>query len=309
MNQVNYFGRTYSLKFFDENDELLIEIFEDSRNEYRGLNLEFEIRQQMFLMNQVAAISIYNLQEKTKEKILRAKRVVLSGGYQTNSGIIYTGNIINIFNLRMQPDYSFKLFCLDYTNVKKPFNLITETTDNILSVIKKIISFYPDLSAQEKNIVNVSSANIGHKIVFNGMNYVSAFEKLGIQTQTRIWVTNSEVFATPEKESSFSDNLPITEIDFQHGLIGSPMFDIANNGINLTTLLNHQLIPGNLIKIKTLNPEIQIGNANYVNFSQSSLNRGTWRILTVNHRGSSRKQEWYSNIQSYTFAPLGNNIL
>ena len=52
-----------------------------------------------------------------------------------------------------------------------------------------------------------------------------------------------------------------------------------------------------------------MGQANYVNFDQDTLTRGTWFIQTADHRGDNWEGGWTSFIQSFNFAPLGKNVL
>lgn len=307
---VDFYGRVYTLKFFDEKGNLLAQIKQDLNNDYRGLRIKFNIKQMAYTINQTAQIQIYNvLNSKTKEIILQSFSVVLECGYITNSGILYSGNIINSYDARQQPDFSIILWCLDYALFYQPVQLFIPKTATITDAIKSLAALVPDLQVNDKNLFDLPDTPLGKDIHIPNMEYSAAFNKLGTLTGTLIWITNFQVYAVPSSLGNYPLGADTIEIDYSQGMIGSPLFDVANSGVDVTSLLNHRLAPGNLIQIKTLNPTVQEGGANYVNFNQDEITRGKWFIMETQHYGDSMGQEWYSQLRSYAFQPLGQNVL
>ena len=309
MRSNDYYNRKYSLKFYDKNNTLVTEIFNDERNSFRGTRLVFKIRQQAYLKNQIAQFDLYNLNNSTQNLIGKSAYLILECGYQTDSGILYRGNLINIIpNKRIQPDYICSLFCLDYMDFYKPIWITLKKGISVLSAIQKIAQKIPKLQVNQRNI-HTENKTLLKDILINNLEYTRAFQKLGNLTNVNIWATNEQVFAIDNNFQGNVQNKTIINIDYDHGMIGSPFYDVVNNGVNVTALINHRLIPGNFLKIRTLSPQISLESATYVGFDQNALTRGEWYILTAEHNGDSRGQEWYSSLQSYSFQPLGTNAL
>lgn len=315
MNDVKWYGRKYNLKFYDKLGSLLLEIFQDERNDYQGLRVEFSIRQQMYIYNQIALIKIYNLDDSTKKIIMNSYSVVFVAGYQKNSGVVYEGEMITMLDVRQQPDYPFTIYSLDYERVYSPIASKNSITTIISSdstaedAINQVASFVPGLTVQSINLINLSTSPINKRINIEGLNYLSAFEKVGLILGLNIWVSNGTVYAIPKNLKNITNPVPEITINFKDGMIGSPVFDVANGGVNVSSFLNHLLLPGSNIKIETLNPEVQLGDANYINFDQDKISRGIWMILTTNHNGDSWGNTWQSDMQCYSLTPLGNNVL
>lgn len=307
---VDYYGRVYNLKFYDREGNLLATISQDLDNDYRGLRITFDIKQMAYTINQTARIDIYNVTApRTKELITKAFSVVLECGYITNTGILYSGNIINAYYKRQQPDYCITLWCLDYASFYKPVQTVIAAGSTIAQAIKQLTALVPSLEVNDKNLYDLPTTPISNSISIPLMEYSAAFNKLGLLTNTIIWIVNFQVYAVPKELQVYPLGSETININYSTGMIGSPYFDVANSGVDVVTLLNHRLTPGNLIQIQTLDPEVQAGGANYINFSQQDITRGKWFIMETQHIGDSMGQEWYTHLRSYAFQSLGQNVL
>lgn len=305
----SWFGRTYNLKFYDKTGGLIHEIYQDKRNSWDGLRISFTIKQEAYYINQMAQINIYNLNGATKRLIESSASVILSAGYQLNSGIIYQGNIVNAYDNRVQPDYIFSIFCLDYQRQYTPVEVTIKKGTTYTDAIEQMASVVQDVKFNNVNMKNIPDSTLTEDIHIPQMEYTQALNKLANLLNLRIWVTNSEIYAMPRNMTSFPTNSQTIEIDYKHAMVGSPSFNIANTGITVTSLLNHNLKPSNLITVKTLDPQVQAGAANYINFTQADISRGKWIIQSVTHQGDSWDGQWTSFVEGYTYAPLGRNVL
>lgn len=304
-----WFGRTYSLKFYSKTGQFIHEIYSDQRNRWSGLRIKFDLHQQIHGINQMGQISIYNLSGKTKRLLESASVVILSAGYQLNSGIVYIGNVVNSYDNRQQPDYVFLFICLDYQHQYLPIEVTIEKGSTAEQAIEQFTGVVQDIKFNAVNMRNLPTTPIEEDIHIPKMEYTHAMAKLANELGLRIWVTNAEIYAMPINMPAMPDNAQIIDINYKNGMVGSPSFNVANTGVNVTTLLNHRLIPGNRIRIKTLDPQVQAGQAKFINFTQEDITRGEWMVLTVNHQGDSWEGQWTSFAQGYALKPLGRNVL
>jgi len=301
------FGRTYRLKFYNKNLDLIHSIVSDETNEWTGVRINFEIDQQVTTMCQQARISLYNLSEETQSLISTASRVVLEAGYELNSGIIYSGSLVNALPLRVQPDFIYEMICMDYEDQYPPISVQIPKGQTPEEIIKQVAGAVKGLGVTTRNLKNLPTTVYNKRININQMEYTQALQKVALLLDVRIWVTNGQIFALPNdlKNSPTSD---IIEIDYTNGLIGSPVYNLANTGVNCTAMLDHRLVPSSIIKIVSKNPNVQMGQAKYIGFNQADLNRGQWIIYTANHKGDNRDGDWQSSLQSYSHTQLGKNL-
>ena len=306
---VPYFGRTYQLFFYDKTGLLVHKIVSDESNQWSGLKIEFDLTQNFGFVNQAATINIYNLSGATKRLIENAAIVTLYAGYQLNFGFLYQGNIVNVYDLRQQPDYILQLICLDYQRQYLPVSLLIPEGTTIANAVKMFAGSVQDVQFSLKNMYNLPDATTTEDIHFPQMEYTQAMNKLGDLLGLRIWIKNAQIFAIPINAIEPSDNSEIIEIDYTTGMIGSPTFDLANSGVMVTTLLNNRLVPGNLIQIKTQNPQVQVNGNVFEKFDQPLITRGQWIVYSSQHKGCNREDSWTTFVQAYAFSPLGTNVL
>ena len=304
-----WFGRTYSLKFYDKANNLIHEIFQDVRNSWQGLRIKFDIKQQTAFINPDAMIQIYNLKKATRQLISKAATIVLDAGYELNTGIVYVGQVMNVYDNRVQPDYILTFICIDYLPHYKPISITIPAGTTPIDALKSAASLVKDLKINDINLQNLPTTPTNQKIVIPQMEYTQAFTKLGEELGIDVWTLNGNLYAIPQKLKEYPTNAVTIEVNYENGMIGSPFFNLANTGINVTSLLNSRLIPSNLIHVKTLNPQVQVGIAKFINFDQDTLTRGKWIINSSHHMGDSRAGQWETFVQAYSFAPLGKNLL
>ena len=294
------FGRSYKLSLYDSRGEILSEISETFGDYEAGLRLRFHVNQKIGLINEIAEFHIYNLSLDTRKKLTSTTNIEFSCGYGENIKFCYKGQVMNVFDNREQPDMLFSIFCLDYVEKVDPLNITIPSTYTPREAIKAIATTVPMLRVQDSNLYGISDSPIEKSVSFVNTNYTQAFQKLALLLNINIWVTNGFVYSSKKDytPSSTSDEIIL---NYKNGMIGSPVFDVANAGVNVKSLLNCSLIPGNMVTIQTISPVVQLGAVNYARFSQNDLTRGSWKIMEVDHIGDSRGQEWYTYTQGYSY--------
>lgn len=297
------FGRTYSLKGYDKTGQLLVE-FSETMEDYEQLKLAFHITQHTSMINDIAQFSLYNLSDANKKKILLSTYFTFAAGYQGNNKMLFKGNLMNMFNQRPQPDMVTTIFTLDYIDQPIPVNLIIPTTMTDRQAIKTLGQTVEDLIVMDINLHDLKDVPIQKNISLVGLTWWQAFQKLGRLLNLNLWVTNRMLYSSSKTDGAPPANAPKIIMNYKNGMVGSPVFDVANAGVNVQSLLNGQLLPGSDVVIETVSPEVSFGAVNYANFSQDAVTRGTWRIFQTDHIGDSRGKSWYSEFQAYAYQPI-----
>ena len=305
---VQNFGRTYRLKFLDKGNNILHEIYQDDRNQWNGLRITFEIDQQTAAMCQGASFQIYNLSQKTRTLISSASKVVFEAGYELNSGVLYTGNIVDTLDLRQQPDYIFELICMDYQDQYPPISVDIPSGQTPLQIVEAVAAKVNGLGYNVANLKSLPTTPYNKRIHITQMEYTQAIGKIALLLNISLWVTNDQIYALPNKLDGLPANSEKIDINYKTGMIGSPTYNLANSGVTVLTTLNHRLIPANVVKIESQNPQVQVAQAKFIGFDQAALSRGEWVIMTAQHKGDSRDGAWQSYIQSFSYEPLGRNL-
>ena len=297
---MQLFGRSFSLKFYDKNNRIIKEINDTFGANDPNWGMMFHVNQKIGLINEIAEFHIFNLSFATREELTGSSYVVFSAGYGTELKFCFQGQIMNIFDNRDQPDYVYSIYCLDYIEKQDPLNLIIPTTYTAQEAIMKIASTVPGLMVSPVNIEGLPDGPLQKSISFINTTYIQAYQKLAALLNINIWISNHSVF-TSSKDYTPGNNSKEIILNYLNGMIGSPVFDVANAGVNVKSLLNCSLIPGNSVRVQTISPVVQLGAVNYAKFKQSDLTNGSWQIMEIDHIGNTRGQEWYSVVQGYSY--------
>lgn len=88
-----------------------------------------------------------------------------------------------------------------------------------------------------------------------------------------------------------------TVLTSKTGMVGMPQKNL-NGGISVRCLLNPAIAPGRLIQLDNASIQDAVISVDYtaVNFVPQTDADGFYRVLSVNHAGDTRGQEWYSEI-------------
>lgn len=304
------YRRCWKLTFFDINKNEILTI-EENLNTINPPRITFFVRQIMFLINYTANFVVYNLSESTRSLLATAYSVSFEVGYDDTIKLLHVGRIINLFDLRNQPDYSTVIATQDIMNKLSPTIDAGKKTETQLALIKRVMAqMAPDVVIDESNLVGIKDIPTNQDIRFDSVNYIGCMAIFEEKFNVNMWTVNKVLYTSikdPDKVDSIPDKTII--LNYKNGMIGSPQIDLANTGISVKSLINAEIKPGNFIKIETINPNINLGDFNYTEFSQQQATRGTWRIYSVDHIGDSRGDEWYSNVTGFGFSLILKAII
>jgi hypothetical protein len=291
------FRRIYKVTFFLDN-EILAE-YEQSLQE-DGLRMNFHVRQQFNLVNTMGEIQLFNLSPDSRSLLREANRLTLEVGYDKELKLLHDAQIINILDVRRQPDYMTLFITLDYLGRGTPINALTPASFTDRQVIKAIAAQVPGIIVNDNNLLGLTDLPTAQRIIIDRLTYLAAFERLKTVLNLNIWLTNNVLYTSSTTPTSVAPpGKPITILNYKNGMVGSPIIDVANSGILVSSLMNSNLIPGNYVKVETIAPQITIGAANYVKFNQEAATRGEWQIMLTDHTGDSRGGDWNSTVQAY----------
>lgn len=303
------YRRTWKMTFYDENEQIIF-VIQDNLETTNAIRITFFIRQMIYIVNYMAQFSIYNLSESTRQVLLDATSITFECGYADNLKLLHKGNIVNMFDLREQPEYKILITSQDFLSNLEPTIDTANPSETDREVVVRVMSkIAPQLVINSDkvtgNLRGLTDKPIGHKIEFNQLNYKAVSKKLTTSLGINMWVTNGVLYTSSKSPSSITPtSAQLITLNYKNGMISSPQIDLANSGITVKSLINPELLPGNFVKVETLAPQIQFGGVNYLGFNQQQATRGTWEIFTVDHVGDSRGEEWYSNVSAF-----GANIL
>lgn len=298
------YRRTWRLTLFDENDNELIS-FQENLETINPIRIAFWVRQLIYIVNYMARFTLYNLSQDTRFLLQSARSLVFEAGYNDVMKTLHKGLIVNVFDLRRQPDYEFIIVTQDLFQGINPIYEIIDANKTDRQAIKQALQSIPDLVIQDGNLRGLSDEPTEEEISIDNLSYIQALGKLSELLGVNIWITNNVLYTSSRNPPAITPSGSIIVIlNYLNGMIGSPQIDVANSGINVKSLLNADLTAGNFVRVETLAPQIQFGGVNYIGFSQAQATRGEWEIFAVDHYGDSRGEEWYSNVSAFGAALL-----
>lgn len=277
------------------------------------LRIVFKVRKEDAETPNTAEIRVYNLAEDTANRIKKEfDHVTLEAGYESNNGVIFDGNIKQVLRGRESGTDTF-------------VDIIAGDGDeayNYATVNKTLAA-----GSTQKQQIDVAAGEMGSKGVERGYTAQMQDKPLprgkAMYGMARDYLRRSA--QTTETTWSVQDGklqfVKLTEtlpgqavvLTSKTGLIGSPEMD--DEGMRVQCLLNPMLKIGGKVKID----EGSIQQARLPNTEEKadankapSINAdGIYRLLTVEHSGDTRGNEWYSNltcIDVNASAPAGQKV-
>lgn len=274
--------------------------------QFGDLRIRFLVRQSRVQSLNAAEFRIYNLSDATKDQIVSEKTefklATLSAGYESNSGIIYKGNILHTQAGRENPtDTYVDVFCRDgdraynWGVVKKTFAAGSKQRDHVDEVVR----VFKELGVTEGTIKGLSDQKYPRAVTLYGM--AREIMRTIAHSNNATWdIRNGKLFHTPHDDKGEGSEI---RLNSNTGLIGMPVE--TPQGIIVTALINPDFKIGCKLKID----EKSINRAPWgLNYSDdpSNLGRqtlgtadGVYTVFSLEWRGDTRGQEWYATMYCY----------
>lgn len=259
-----------------------------------GLRITFNIEKDIFGIPNKAVISVYNLSENSRNRIDEEyTKVVLNAGYEGAQKLLFAGNIMFVYNKRNNKgDYITEMHCGDghFAYTTKFYNKNVAKNVSREEIFKDVVKEMGLQVGEIEGFTSASSSTRGQSFSAPA-HYV--LQDLSEQSDLW-WSIQNEQVVTFKKDG----NLPGQTIVFSqiNGMTGSPT--VTEIGVNLNVLLNADLRPGNLFKVDSVNPNIQIGNYYFRNIRRT-LGEGTYRINRLVHTGDTHGDSWTTSIDGF----------
>jgi hypothetical protein len=269
--------------------------------EIKDLRFSFTIELSLVGYPNMGNIKVYNLKQSSRNKIKEEfTKIFLYAGYEGNTSLIFSGNIVNVTHEKVGPDWITNLFCGD---ALKSINQSTinktlpagATTESILDelvagmdgVTKGVTEGLKDCLTKKRSLLRglVLSGNIKDWLTKLSENCGFDFS------------INNDVLETMPKGKPLNDE-PVVIVSQETGMIGSP--ELTEVGLKVKSLLLPQLKLGRRIQIKSISGKINIGNLIFRKVPPT-LGEGTYRIDKITHVGDTRENDWFSQIEARNF--------
>jgi hypothetical protein len=263
-----------------------------------GLHIQFKVKKSDAQTPNTAEIRIFNISETTVAQIRREfSRVVIQGGYESNFGVIFDGNIKQVrFGRENGVDTYIDIAAGDGDDA---YNF---------AVVNTTLA----AGATQRDQINASSGAMAGKGVKQGYIGDTGDTKLPrgkvMYGMARDYMRQSSEasdtsWSIQDGKLQFIPNtgsLPnqAVVLNSKTGLVGTP--EQTNDGIKARCLMNPMLKIGGKVKIN----EKDVAEAKLADTSKDAqankpadiASDGFYRLLVVEHTGDTRGNDWYSDL-------------
>lgn len=265
------------------------------------LRISFNVELSLVGFPNVASIQVYNLNKSNRNKIKKEfTKIRLYAGYESNTSLIFIGDLVNVTHEKNGPDWITNLFCGD---ALKAINTSTvnktlppgQTTESIFNeLVGEMEGITKGLTEGLKDCIT-KKRSLLRSLVLSG-NVKEWLDKLA-QNCGFDYSINNDVIETTVKNQPLNDD-PILEIRQDNGMIGSP--ELTEVGVKVKSLLLPQLKLSRRIEVKSISAKINIGNLIFRKIP-ATIGEGVYRADKIQHVGDTRGNDWFTNIEARKF--------
>ena len=262
----------------------------DRAKTIEGLRVVFKITKSLHSFPNIAKIDIYNANQDTLSILqTRYSDITFNAGYTGALRLLFKGQIRNVFQRKIGPDNITTIFAgdgeQDWQN--SIFNKTISENIAIKQVVSEIAASFQStllgtlegldrpadklhgqtLSGSSKDVLNVLAEDYGFQ--------------WSIQDGSLITVANDKILEGSEA----------VLVNNNTGMIGSPT--VTELGVNVTTLLNPQLLPNHAFKVESSFADVAIGGVQFREIKRTT-GEGIYKIFQVIFDGDTHGSNWFS---------------
>ena len=264
--------------------------------------IRFKINQAMVGKPGSAEIYIYNLSEKTMAKFVgEGQSVALYAGYEQNIGLIFFGQVFQIRRGRESPTDTYMFILAQMADVAHNYAVVSGTLAKGWTMEDQRRSA---LDAMAKYNVEGGALSVlpDVKMPRGKVLYGTSREYLDHIAQS----ANQEWGYDGNKVVMVDRNKPTDRLAFvlntNTGMIGMPV--LTSEGLRVTSLMNHRLKMGGQVQVDESSVQTQtfditpqgMPNNAFIDPKQALGADGFYNIVSVEHRGDTRAQDWYTDL-------------
>lgn len=292
------------------------------------LHCKFSVKRSSNQTPNCADIRVYNLKAETAAFIhdnlapqisgggfllTKGGQVIIQGGYDSNYGVIFKGNIKQaIIGRESATDTFIDLNCGD-GDLAYNYAVVNTTLaagSSMLDQLKQISAPMGNLGTALDNSQPAFKPFLlprGKTLWGGSKDYLRTF---AAQNDTTWSIQNNQIQFIPQRGYAKGTTVTLTS---KTGMIGTPQQ--TNYGVNVVCLINPLINPGQTIKINNASVarlKIDFGNPkDPVNLAPPLRDDGVYYVLVVEQTGDNRGVDWYSKLICITTsasAPYLNSV-
>lgn len=276
-----------------------------------ALHCKFSIKRSSNMTPNCADIRVYNLDQNTALQIKQQfTKVIIQGGYDSNYGVIFKGNIKQVIIGRESATDTFvDLNCGDgdlaynYAIVNASVASGSSMQDQLNQISQPMSSLGTALDNNQPAFQPTILPR-GKTMWGNSRDYM---RNLAQQNALTWSIQNEQIQFAPQQGYTKGISVVLTS---KTGMIGTPQQ--TNIGVNVVCLINPLINPGRTIKIDNASVarlKIDLGNPkDPVNLAPPLTADGVYTVLIIEQTGDNRGIDWYSKLICLTTAAAANPI-
>ena len=262
------------------------------------LRIRFQVTQHNLQSPNVGDITISNLSDQTVKRIKgEGTEVTLEAGYEENPGLIFKGQIIQKRSGRENPVDTYLNIIAQGGDQAYNHAVVSKTLaaghtykDQVMTAYEALKPFGITLG----KIADLGDKKMPRARVMFGMAR-DILRTIAISTGTSWSIQNNELTVTRDNQVPSG---PIV-LNSRTGMIGLPVQTI--DGIEVTCLLNPQIVPGKVIQINQASIQEAKLSPDYLAVVNNTMipslaDDGYYKVLLASHIGDTRGDAWYTQI-------------
>ena len=279
---------------------LLVTDVQGNTLDLSDLRIKFAVKQSSAETPNAADIRVYNLSDQAAIQVkTQFKKVTLQGGYDSNFGIIFQGNIKQVIIGRESATETFIDIIAGDGDLAYNHAVVVQTlskgSDQNAQIQACLTATNPlGVTGGGNSTVTGTQKRPRGKVLFgNAKNYL---REVAQTTQCSWSVQNEQVQFVKTKSY-----LPGTAVllTASTGMIGTPQQ--TTQGVNVKCLLNPYIKINGRIQLdnKTIQQfkiDLTLKPGAATNVAQPLPSNGVYFVLAVEHNGDTRGVEWYTNV-------------
>ena len=277
------YKRAYSLAISDGANARVID----------KLRVSFQITKSLMSFPNLAQIDVYNPSKDTLSMLeTKFNTIQLNAGYEGNVRMLFTGQIRNVFQRKQGPDRIVTVFAgdgeQDWQN--SIFNKTFSENVTIKRIVQEIAqSFENTITGALQGLDSPADKLRGQSLSGSSKDVLDKLARdygfaWSIQDGQLVTVPNEDVL----------DDRDAVLINQATGMIGSPT--ITELGVNVTTLLNPELLPNRAFKVEATAADVAIGGVQFRTLPRTS-GTGFYKTYQVIFNGDTHANNWFSTVE------------
>ena len=264
------------------------------------LRIKFAVKQSSAQTPNAADILVYNLSEETALQVRsQFKRVILQGGYNSNYGVIFQGNIKQVIIGRESATETFINIIAGDGDLAYNFAVVSATLaagsnqNDQITACAQATAALGVTAGGNATVTQAQTRPRGKALFGNARHYLRQVAK----TTGYTWsIQNEQLQFVPSK--SYLPGSAVV-INAQTGMVGTPQQ--TTQGVNVKCLLNPYIKINGRVQldnktVQLLKIDLTLKPGGQTNVQMPLASNGVYFVLAVEHSGDTRGTEWYTNV-------------